>query len=59
MAAIFALDTGKPVLEDATIKEPIDHLPHIGPEKATLPGKTVVIYLFKRFKIVFNTLIIL
>jgi hypothetical protein len=32
MAAIFALDTGKPVLKDATIKEPIDHLSHIGPE---------------------------
>ena len=59
MAADFAFDTGKTVLEDAAIKEPIYHLFHIGPEKAILLGKTVVINLFKHFKIVFNTLIVL
>jgi len=51
MAAISAFHPGKTVLEDAAIKEPIYHLFHIGPEKAILLGKTVVINLSKHSKL--------
>jgi len=46
-------------VEDATVKIAINDLSHIGPEKAILLGKTLIIDLFKRLKVVFNALIIL
>ena len=49
----------KAIVQDAAIKIAIDNLSHIGPEKAILLGKTLVIDLLKRLEMVFNTLIIL
>jgi len=59
MIAIFAFNTGKAIMEDATVKITINDLSHIGPEKAILLGKVLIVDLFQRFKIVLNALIIL
>ena len=59
MGAIFAFNTGKAIMEDATVKIAINDLSHIGPEKAILLGKALIVDLFQRFKIVLNALIIL
>ena len=58
MVAIFAFNTGKAIMEDATVKIAINDLSHIGPEKAILLGKALILDLFQRFKIFFNALII-
>lgn len=59
MVAIFAFNTGKAIMEDATVKIAINDLSHIGPEKAILLGKALIVDLFQRFEIVLNALIIL
>jgi len=46
-------------MEDATVKIAINDFSHIGPEKAILLGKALIVDLFQRFKIVLNALIIL
>ena len=45
-------------MEDATIEVAIDNLSHIGPEKAILLGKALIIDLLQRLKLILNTLII-
>jgi hypothetical protein len=57
MVAIFAFNTGKAIMEDATVKIAINDLSHIGPEKAILLA--LIVDLFQRFKIALNALIIL
>jgi len=52
-------DPCKSVVQDSTIEITIDHLFHIGAEKAILFGKMIVINLLKSVKIIFNTLVIL
>ena len=59
MVAIFAFNTGKAIMDDATVKIAISDLPHIGPEKAILLGKALIVDLFPRFKIVLKALVIL
>ena len=59
MVATFAFNTGKAIMEDATVKIAINDLSHIGSEKAILLGKALIVDLFQRFKVVFNALIIL
>jgi hypothetical protein len=59
VTAIPAFDTGKAIMKDPTIKIAVNDLSHIGPEKAILLGKTLIIDLFKFFKMIFNTLIVL
>lgn len=59
VTAISTSDTGKPIAKDTTIKVPVDHPSYIGPEEAVLPGKTFIIDLLQRFKMIFDTLIIL
>jgi len=46
-------------MKDATVKEAVVHLSHIGPEKAISLCKMLVIDLFQWFEIVFNALVIL
>jgi len=43
MVIIFAFNTGKAVMEDATIEVAIDNLSDIGPKKAILLGKALII----------------
>jgi hypothetical protein len=46
-------------MNDAAIEVAVNNLSHIGPEKAILLGKALIIDLFQRFKIILNTLVIL
>ena len=46
-------------MQDTAIKVAINHLPHIGSEKAILLSKTLFIDLLKRLEMVFNALVIL
>jgi len=46
-------------MEDATVKIAINDLSHIGPEKAILLGKALIVDLFQGFKMIFNALVIL
>jgi hypothetical protein len=46
-------------VKDAAIKITINDLSHIGPEKGILLGKTLIIDLLQRFKMILNALIIL
>ena len=59
MATVPAPNTGKAVMEDAAIKIAINDLSHIGPKKAILLGKALIIDLLQRLKVIFNTMIIL
>ena len=59
MAAFGKFHPGEAIVQNATVKEAVDHLLHIRAEKAILICKTVVIDLLKRLEMVFNTLIIL
>ena len=59
MAAIPAFHPGKAVVEDAAVEVPVNHLFHIGSEKAILLGKAIVIDPLQFFKMVLYTLIIL
>lgn len=59
MVTIITFNTGKAIVKDATVKITINDLSHIGSEIAVLLGKTLIIDPFKRFKMVFNALIIL
>ena len=55
MLTVFTLNAGKAVMQDAAIKVAVYDLFHVGPEKAVLFGKTIVVNLFQRFKMVFNS----
>ena len=59
MPTISASDSRKSIMEDATVKIAINHLPHIRAEKTVLFCKPLVIDLLKRFEIILYTLIIL
>ena len=58
MAAIATPDTCKAIVQDAAIKIAIDDLSDIGPKKAILLGKALIIGLFQCLKMILNTLII-
>lgn len=47
MTTVLAFDPGESIMDDATIKIPVDHFFHIRPEKAVLPSKTIFINLLK------------
>jgi hypothetical protein len=51
MATVSTSDTGKSVMEDATIKVAVYYLSYIGPKKTVLLGKTLIIDLLKSLKI--------
>ena len=51
MTTVIASDSGKSIVEDATIKVAVNYLSYIGAEKAILPGKALIIDLFKSFEI--------
>lgn len=59
MVAILAFNPRKAIVQDATIKIAVNNMFHIGPEKAILLGKALIVDLFQRFKAVLNALIIL
>ena len=59
MTAVFTSYAGEAIVQDATIEVAVNHLPHIWPKKTVLLGKTLIIDLLKRLKVVFNALIIL
>jgi len=59
MSTFFTFDPCKAIVQDAAIKIAVNDLPNIGPEKAILLGKTLIIDLLKRLEMVFNALIIL
>ena len=59
MAAVSTSNACKAVVQDAAIEVTANDLPHIGPEKAILPGKALIVDLFQRFKVILNALIIL
>ncbi len=59
MAAIATPDTCKAIVQDAAIKIAINNLFHIGPKKAILLGKALIIDLLQCLKMILNTLIIL
>lgn len=48
-AALPTPGPGKAIIQDATIKVTINHLLHIGPEEAILPGKGFIIDLSQGF----------
>ena len=47
VTAVLALDAGKAIVEDATIKIAVDHLYHISMEDAVLGGEALIIDLLK------------
>ena len=58
MAAVRTPDAGKPVMQVAAVKIPVDYFPHIGPEESVAPAELFVIKLLKGLKVVFNALVI-
>ena len=52
-------DPCKAIMEDASVQETVNHLFHIGPEKAVPGGEPIVIGLLQRLKVILNTLIVL
>ena len=58
VTAVCAFDTGKSIVEVATVKIPVNHAGDIRPKEAILPLKPFLIDLLKCFKMVPNTLII-
>ena len=59
MSTFSTFNPCKAIVQDAAIKIAVNDLSHIGPEKAILLGKTLVIDLLKRLEMVFNALVIL
>jgi len=59
MVTVLTFDTGKAVVQDAAIKIAVNDLPHVGPKKAILFGKAIIVNLFQRFKMVLNALVVL
>ena len=58
MPTVPTSDAGKAIMQDTTIEIAINNLFHIGPKKAILFGKMIVINLLKSVKIIFDTLVI-
>ena len=58
VSAFFAFDPRKSVMQNAAIKVAINYLFDIRTEKAILPGKPVIIDLFKGFKMILHALIV-
>ena len=58
MAAVRTPDAGKPVMQVAAVKIPVDYFPHIGTEESVAPAELFVIKLLKGLKVVFNALVI-
>jgi len=52
VAAVFALDAGKALVQIAAIEIPIDYLLDIGPPEPMQAGKSVVIDLYKDLEII-------
>lgn len=59
MTTVTASHSSKAVVEDATIKVAVNYLSYIWAEKAIQTGKALIIDLFKFFKMILNTLIVL
>jgi hypothetical protein len=59
MPAITTSYPCKAIVEHTTVKIPVNHLSYVRPEKSVLFCKPLIIDLFKRLKMIFNTLIIL
>jgi len=57
MAAVRTPDAGKPVMQVAAVKIPVDYFPHIGTEESVAPDELFVIKLLKGLKMVFNALV--
>jgi hypothetical protein len=57
VTAVLALDAGKTIVEDATIKIAVDHLFHISTEESVLGGKALVRDLLKFLKAILNALV--
>ena len=58
VTAVCAFDTGKSIVEVATIKITMNDAGNIRPKESILPLKPFLIDLFECFKMSFNTLII-
>ena len=59
MATVTASDSGKSIMEDATVKITVNNLLHIRPKETVLLGKALIIDLFKSLKMILNTLVVL
>ena len=59
MTAISTFHPREAVMEDPAVQETVNHLFDIGSQKTVLACKPLVIGLFQRLKVVFNTLIVL
>jgi hypothetical protein len=59
VATFTTFDPCKAIVQDAAIKIAINNLFHIGPKKAILLGKALIIDLLQCLKMILNTLIIL
>ena len=57
--AVWAFNAGKAVMGVAAVQIPVDDLSHVRPKEAILFLKTLLVDLFKGFKMILNTLIIL
>jgi hypothetical protein len=59
MAAVFAFDTGKAVVQIAAIEIAVNHLLDVRPPEAVMLGKMIIINLNERFKTVLDATIII
>ena len=59
VTAVSTFDPCKAIMEDASVQETVNHLFHIGPEKAVPGCEPIVIGLLQRLKVILNTLIVL
>ena len=59
VTAIATPDTGKAIVQDATVKKPVNDFLYIRTEKTVLFLKALIIDLFKCLKMILNALIIL
>ena len=57
MAALFALDSGKAVLEIAAIQIPLYNLFDMGTKEAVYPFNTIFIDLLQGFKMTFDAMV--
>ena len=59
MPAVRTFDPGEPMVQITAVKVAVYNLFGIGAEKAVLPAEALFVDLFKGFKVIFNTLVVL
>ena len=59
MSAVGTSDAGKPAVQIAAVKIAVDDTLHKWAEESVLTAEALIIDVLERFKVVFNTLIVL